>query len=308
MEKLSQLGNQMAPPRLVPLLSLALCTGGAQAIGLAQAPFLNPETALEVLSASSASHDVDDTLVEFGLSEPSDPLLSPMMSDPRYREEHGGRPAAPEAKKGSKGGSGGGGSKANKGGTPPRANFVDQKRKLFGDERASTYSMNMLRHLLNVPFEGLRSLLGVRGKDIEGIGGMMGKATPYGYDPFGPGQAWDPHMGAVNQQTMCRSLLDGWMRKCLAAPGAETLSLLQLSEKAGSSPGVMDVVREWKRGQPTRGDAPAPAGPATGPVQYQQPFQAVPNTQQTPMTADSSGEVCRRMLNDYIYKCDFSLM
>ena len=89
---------------------------------------------------------------------------------------------------------------------------------------------------------------------------------------------------------------------------SETLSLLQVSEKAGSSPGVMDVVREWKRGQPTRGDAPAPAGPATGPVQYQQPFQVVPNTQQTPFTPDSSGEVCRRMLNDYIYKCDFSLM
>lgn len=274
-------------PLLLPLL---LCAGGARAIGLAQAPTLGPEEALEVLSASTASHDVEDTLIDFGLSEQTDPLLSPLMSDPRYREEHGGRPAAPEGKKAA------------------RANFVDQKRRLFGSERASTYSMNLVQHLLNVPFEGLRSLLGVRGKDVEGIGGMMGKATPYGYDPFGPGQAWDPHMGAVNQQTLCRSLLDGWMRKCLSAPGAETLSLLQVSEKASSSPGVMDVVREWKRGHPTRGEAPAPAGPATGPVQYQQPLQAVPNTQQTPFSADSSGEVCRRMLNDYIYKCDFSLM
>ena len=68
------------------------------ALSAQQAPILSPETALDILSANSK--DVDSTLIDLGLSEASDPLLDqPMVSDPRYRQEHGGRPVAPKGGK-----------------------------------------------------------------------------------------------------------------------------------------------------------------------------------------------------------------
>ena len=78
-------------------VALVLLAGRACGLGLEQQPVvLDPETALGFLSANTANKDVDSTLVEFGLSENTDPMLQhASMSDPRYREAHGGRPGAP---------------------------------------------------------------------------------------------------------------------------------------------------------------------------------------------------------------------
>ena len=144
---------------------------------------------------ASGSAATSGLLVDLGLSEPEDPLLRlTSTTDPRYREQsHGGRPTATDAGEKSN-------SKGEKSGlNMPRAPkdkqslmpMVQVKRRLFANERASTNTFKLLQHLVNAPFELLRGAMGVKSPNVQGIAGMMGKATPYGYDPFGPGQVWD---------------------------------------------------------------------------------------------------------------------
>ena len=76
---------------------------------------------------------------------------------------------------------------------PQMVPMTQMKRRQFGSERASSVTLKLMQNLIHTPFELLRGALGVRAPNTAGVAGMMGKATPYGYDPFGPGQAWDPH-------------------------------------------------------------------------------------------------------------------
>jgi len=164
----------------------------------------------------------------------------------------------------------------------------------------------------------------VRSPLTSGMAGMMGKAGPYGYDPFAPGQAWDPHAATTSLHVMCRGLVDAWLRQCASAPGSDSLSALQVSEaQVGVKPapaGVLDMAQEWRRAelgaaQPqqmqTVPTAPKlwPFGPSVntkavpaGPHRYDNAYLGQ-EPHQLP-----EGELCKRMLDEYIYKCDFSLM
>ena len=269
------------------------------------------------------------------------------------------------------------------GDVPESVPLTKMKRRRFGYEQQDWAMRNMINHLVQAPFELLKAMMGVRGPRTEGLSGMMGKAGPYGYDPFGAGQAWDPHMGAVSQHTMCRSLLDAWMRKCLAAPGGDgfssSLSMLQVEEGAsgqggkekfgdwvhldispsemnpqtgeqgeeeeeekpaatpipnllkkeriesyggpygkngamGGGGGIMDIAREWRKGQfPDFGGSRGFGGKGDGPRAWGGTPQRQGQLGQQPTAYYKPGyvgdsESCTRMLNDYIYKCDLSLM
>ena len=145
----------------------------------------------------------------------------------------------------------------------------------------------------------------------------MGKSGPYGYDPFQAGQAWDPNKATANMHNMCRSLVDAWLRQCCSAPGSESMAALQVSE--GQNPSVLDLAQGWQQAekavaQPKSNTLAAaaprlwPFGPGAassipaGPQKFDQ-ARLGQEPHQLP-----EGEMCRRMLDEYIYKCDFALM
>ena len=78
------------------------------------------------------------------------------------------------------------------GGSLGKGSLVKQtqwKRLKFGAERNAWAMSKLLYGAGKVPFELIRQLLGVRSPSSEGLAGMMGKSSPYGYDPFGAGTA-----------------------------------------------------------------------------------------------------------------------
>ena len=143
---------------------------------------------------------------------------------------------------------------------------------------------------------------------------MMGKSGPYGYDPFAPGMAWDPHAAQTNLHTSCKNLVDSWLHQCAARSEPDSLSAmaaLQLGEghadpaPAAAAPnGILDMARKWRKDEAVAA-TPLLDAPAKGPWPFGNFGPTKKYHEPKPLP---QAETCRRLLDEFVYKCDFALM